>query len=104
MSKITESARDETCQIRIPFVCAHVNPVWCHWNGISIGKGIGMKSDDILGAYGCQPCHDVYDRRREIPKEAQEHGITRADVELAFADGHARSLVRLLERGIVRLA
>lgn len=101
MSKITESARGQECQIRIPFVC-NGNPetvVWCHANGSAAGKGMGMKSDDMLGAFGCSDCHDAYDRRRPLPK-----GYCREDIELAFWEGHARSLIILLERGLLRVA
>jgi len=98
VSKITESARGEECQIRIPGVCTH-NPeqtVWCHANGLSAGKGVGLKSIDECGAYGCFACHSVYDRRASPP-----HGMTRQDVESYFADGHFRSLVKLKEKGLL---
>jgi len=98
MSKITESARDEECQIRYLGVCSN-NPdavVWCHANGSAAGKGIGMKSPDLLGAYGCFACHNLYDRRTPIPA-----GMTRVEVELVFWQGHARSVLILIEKGIV---
>jgi hypothetical protein len=86
------------CQIRLPGVCNH-NPettVWAHGNGSAAGKGIGMKANDLLGAYACSACHDVYDRRQ--PTQMQ-----RVEVELAFWEGHARSLLKLIEKGIVTL-
>lgn len=96
MSKIRDSANGMPCQIRIPGVCNHDprTTVWCHANGSAAGKGIGMKSHDLLGAYGCSNCHDVVDRRKpcELP---------RAEIELAFHEGHQRSLVLLIERGII---
>jgi hypothetical protein len=96
ISKIRESANGMPCQIRIPGVCNH-NPatvVWMHANGSAAGKGIGMKSHDLLGAYGCSSCHDVFDRR--VP-----YAGDRYMVELAFHEGHQRSLVLLIERGII---
>lgn len=96
MSKIRESAEGMPCQIRLLGIC-NGNPlttVWCHGNGSAAGKGIGMKCHDLLGAYGCSSCHDVYDRR--VPTD-----MTRVEVELAFWEGHARSLVLLIERGII---
>lgn len=97
MSRITESARNEQCQIRIPG-CTHdpAETVWCHANGSAAGKGIGMKSIYECGAYGCAACHAVYDRRQLPPR-----GMTRQDVENAFADGHSRSLVILKEKGLI---
>ena len=52
MSKITESARGQQCQVNIPGVCSG-NPetvVWAHANGLQFGNGIGMKSPDALGS------------------------------------------------------
>ncbi len=97
MSKITESARGEDCTIRIPGIC-NFNPsttVWCHANGSAAGKGIGMKSHDLLGAYGCSACHDAYDRR------VQRLTYSREQIEIAFWQGHARSLVKLIEKGLI---
>jgi hypothetical protein len=95
---ITRSARGEKCQIRIPHVCSHdpEKTVWCHLSGSAAGKGIGMKAHSILGAYGCFECHNVVDRRVPTPR-----GMTRQDVESAFADGHYRSLVILKEKGLI---
>ena len=98
MSKITESARGEQCQVRIVGVCNH-NPetvVLAHCNASAAGKGIGLKSLDLAGAFACFECHSVYDRRAPTPR-----GMTRQDVESAFADGHYRSLVILREKGLI---
>lgn len=100
VSAIRRSARGMPCQVRIPAVCNHdpATTVWAHANGISIGKGIGMKANDLLGAYACFACHSCYDLKR--PPE----GWTMTDVENAFWEGHARSLVILNERDLVRTA
>ena len=86
------------CQVRLVGICNH-NPetvVWAHANGSAAGKGIGMKSHDLLGAFACSNCHDVYDRRTPAPDI-----MTREMIELAFHEGHQRSLVILIERGII---
>lgn len=100
MSKITESARDAECQIRLPGVCNfnRATTVWMHANGSAAGKGMWMKSHDLLGSFGCSDCHDVYDRRRPVPA-----AMTWEYVELAFWHGHARSLVLLVECGLIVL-
>jgi Protein of unknown function (DUF1364) len=105
LSAITDSARDQICELRIPFVCNHdrATTVWCHRNGVEF-KGIGAKSPDLLGSYGCSACHDAYDRRVPLSAHAKSMGITREEVELCFSAGHARSLLRLLESGIIRLS
>jgi hypothetical protein len=97
MSKITESARGEECQVRIRGVCNwnKETTVWAHANGSAAGKGIGMKSIDMLGAYACSACHDAYDRRTQNSHD-------RLLVEVCFWEGHARSLIMLIEKGLVR--
>jgi hypothetical protein len=53
-----ELARNRDCQIRSP-VC-NGDPettVLCHLNG----AGIGMKSHDLQGAWGCSDCHRFVD-------------------------------------------
>ena len=84
--------------MRIPGVCNFdpATTVWCHANGISIGKGIGMKAHDLLGSYGCYNCHEAYDRRRPMDM------MDRDEVEICFWEGHARSLLKLIERGIIK--
>lgn len=96
MSRITESARGEECAIRLPGICNfnRETVVWAHGNGSAAGKGFGMKCIDIIGAYACSACHDAYDRRRPT-------ATPRAEVELAFWEGHARSLIKLFEKGIL---
>lgn len=98
MSTITKSAEGMPCQIRLIGICNHDSrtTVWAHGNGSAAGKGIGMKSHDLLGAYACSACHDVYDRRVPAPDV-----FSRDQIELAFWEGHARSLVLLIERGII---
>jgi hypothetical protein len=63
--KLLASAQGKDCQLRIPGVC-NGNPetvVWCHLNGQEYGKGMGHKSHDLFGFYGCSNCHDLYDGR-----------------------------------------
>jgi len=98
MSKITESARGEDCQVRLPGVCSF-NPqqtVWAHANGHAAGKGMHLKSPDALGTYACYPCHMVIDGHLPAPQ-----GMTRQDVLMAFHEGHQRSFIKLLDKGLV---
>lgn len=99
MSAITRSAKGEDCQIRIPGVCNFdpATTVWCHGNGSAAGKGIGGRSHDLLGAYGCSSCHAVYDRLVPLPE-----GLTRVEVKLYFLEGHWRSLLMLIKKGLVK--
>lgn len=84
--------------VRIPGHCLfHPETViWAHSNALAAGKGVGLKSIDILGSYACHVCHDIYDRRRPTPA-----GMTREEIELAFHEGHCRSVIRLFEKGLI---
>jgi len=100
MSKITQSAKGEDCQVRLHGVCNFNSEtvVWAHANGLAAGKGMGMKSPDALGSYACSACHDVIDGRVH-PRHLERH-----EIQLAFHEGHQRSFIKLLEKGLVKCA
>ena len=100
MSKLTETARGRECQIRYIGVCNGDSSTvcWAHYNGLAGGKGVGKKSADLLGAWMCSDCHDVYDRRRPFPSK----GCTHADIELDFWRGHARTIATLDREGFFK--
>lgn len=57
--KITNSARNEDCTLRIAGVC-NFDPsttVFAHMNG----GGMGYKHHDIHGCYACSDCHNWLD-------------------------------------------
>ncbi len=60
MSKITKSARGESCSLRVSTKCKDDETVvFCHLN--SNFRGVGIKSPDIFGVYGCYWCHQLLD-------------------------------------------
>jgi len=92
--KITKSARGEECQIRIPGYC-NGNPetvVFCHIGG----AGMGYKSNDIHGAYGCSSCHDVVDGRTPCYLEGDP-------VKLYFLEAVIRTQIILIEKGLIKI-
>ena len=94
MSKIRKSARGEECQVRIPGVCNH-NPettIFAHKGG----GGIGMKSNDIHGAYCCSACHDLIDGRIK----ADALGF---QTQLDFYEGIFRTQLILIEKGLIKV-
>lgn len=99
MSKIRESARGKECQVRIVGVCNGDSStvVWAHANGLASGRGIGVKSNDLSGAYACSACHDAYDRR------TKPFGVPYFVIKNDFFDGHLRSLQILIDDGVVKL-
>ena len=91
MSRITESARDRECTIRLPSTC-NGNPetsCFCHFrlSGIS---GMSYKTGAPIGAYGCSACHAVVDTSKD------------PEVQLAFAHGCMRTLDIMWREGIIR--
>jgi hypothetical protein len=81
--------------VRLIGICNH-NPettVLAHIRmpGIS---GIGMKADDLLGAWACSNCHDAIDRRSHTD-------LDRDYVRLAHLEGMARTITILRKEGIV---
>lgn len=94
---IRESARGELCLMRLPGVCTFGpdTVIWSHCRFGAGGKGKSLKAVDLAGAYTCTACDAVYDGQLQRPA-----GMTRAEVDEAWAHAHYRSLVRLIERGL----
>lgn len=92
--KIRSSARDEDCTLNIVGHCLYTTEttVFCHLPDET--SGMGRKSDDISGCYGCHKCHEVIDRR-VWDQEFEE----RRDWYLRRAQ--TRTMRRLIEKGIV---
>lgn len=97
MSKITESARNEDCQVRIVGVCTYdpTKTIWSHCRNGAAGKGKGIKAIDIAGAYACTACDAAYDQLIGVSH------MTREEVDLDWFMGHMRSLVILHKKGLI---
>ena len=93
MSKITESARGEECQVRIPGYCNGDNDtvVFAHKNG----GGMGMKSSDLHGAYCCSSCHDILDGRAKL------YNFSPDKIRQYFYEGIFRTQLKLIEKDLV---
>lgn len=77
---IRASAKGEDCTLNIAGVCNY-NPettVFCHFP--SEDKGMGIKSSDFSGGYGCSSCHDLIDGRSniELPEGTKEWYMRRS--------------------------
>lgn len=91
MSKLRQSAKGQNCLVRIPGVCNHNNEtvVLAHLNG----GGMGLKHNDLFGAFACSACHDEIDRRtRRHDKDL---------VDLCFFHGIQRTQQYWLDNGLV---
>jgi hypothetical protein len=93
-NKYTKSARNQDCQVRMPFVCNYrtETTVFAHRNG----GGMGTKNLDIHGSYACSDCHDVYDGRVKTDYSKEE-------VETWFDDGIFRTQEIMVKNGVLKL-
>ncbi len=95
MADLRKEARGRGCMIRLPGICNHNSEtvVLAHvrMTGIS---GMGIKADDLLGAWACSSCHDASDRRSHTD-------LDRDYVRLAHLEGVIRTIAQLRKENIV---
>jgi hypothetical protein len=92
---LRNAAKGRLCMVRLPDICNH-NPettVLAHIRMAGL-SGMGIKADDLLGAWACSSCHDVIDRRSHTD-------LDRDYVRLAHLEGMARTIAQLRKEGIV---
>lgn len=96
MSRITDSARDEACTIRLPMICNgdKRTTVFAHLSGVRFGHGVGQKVPDYLGAYACSACHAAIDGQVKT-QYSKEY------LKLAHLEGHAETLIKLNVKGLI---
>ncbi len=94
MSKYTESARGQECQVRIPGVCNHdpETTVFAHING----GGMGAKHYDVHGTYACSDCHAWLDG-------GYAKNSYKAVRDLAHLMGMHKTQIVMIESGIMVL-
>jgi hypothetical protein len=95
MSRLTKEARGRECMVRLP--CCNHNPettVLAHYR-LAGTCGVGMKPNDLQGAWACSACHDEIDRRTRI--------FENEFVRLAHAEGVIRTQDMLIKEGKIRL-
>ncbi|MDB4726138.1 DUF1364 domain-containing protein [bacterium] len=63
-NKLKQSARGEDCTFNVVDVCNYSpeTTVLCHID--SEDKGMGIKSHDFFGGFGCSSCHAWLDQHR----------------------------------------
>lgn len=89
MTDLRREAIGRECQIRLEG-CKTGPCCLCHWRQSGI-SGMGMKSPDLIGAWGCASCHDKVDTtHRHDP-----------GVQLDFARAVFRTQAKLISEGKV---
>jgi predicted CxxxxCH...CXXCH cytochrome family protein len=94
--KLRDSARGENCTLRIHPYC-NGNPettVLCH---VSTGtnSGMGIKPPDWFAIYACSGCHDVIDRRVNVPMNIT-YDLTYYKLDALF-----ETQARMIEKGLI---
>jgi hypothetical protein len=90
---IRDSANGEQCLVRLPGCTGAA--IWSHNRHQRAGKGRSIKSLDLNGCFCCPSCDALYDGQR------RDAALTREEIELAWYHGHAESLVRLAQKGLL---
>lgn len=94
MSRLTKEARGRECTVRLP-CCNHNSEttVLAHYR-LAGTCGVGMKPNDLQGAWACSACHDEIDRRtRNFDNEF---------VRLAHAEGVMRTIDILVKERVIK--
>ena len=87
-------AQGRECLVRLPGICNHNREtvVLAHVRLAGV-SGMGVKADDLLGAYACSRCHDAIDRR--------DTSLDRDYVRLAHLEGVIRTIAVLRREGVL---
>ena len=95
MTNLKKEAQGRGCMIRLPEICNHNSEtvVLAHVRMAGI-SGMGIKADDLLGAWSCSACHDAVDRRSHTD-------LDRDHVRLAHLEGVIRTIAQLRKENIV---
>lgn len=94
--KITNAAKGEECVINIAGVCQYNSEttVFVHFPDES--HGMAIKADDISGAFGCDSCHGIVDRRDGRWKSFE------SDRDFYMRRAQTRTIRRLIEKGVLK--
>ena len=93
---LRKEAKGRGCMVRIPGICSHNNEtvVLAHVRLAGV-SGMGIKAPDLLGAWACDSCHGLYDRR-------QKSDLDPDFVHRCFLEGVIRTQAVLIEEKKVR--
>ena len=94
-TKLTKAARGRECQVRIPGVC-NGNPettVLAHYR-LAGTCGVGIKPNDLQGAWACSACHDAVDSRSRTSFSYDE-------LRFIHLEGVVRTQALLIHEGVL---
>jgi len=90
---IIDAAKGEPCTMYSPLCNGDpATVVACHSDELVHGKGRGIKAHDLFVFFGCSGCHQWYGSS-DVPRHEKRE---------AFHYAHARTINRLIEKGIIK--
>ena len=97
MTPLRRSAKGEDCTIQLHPYCSNdpEQAQLCH--APSQDKGIGNKSPDWWGAYGCSSCHKILDGGYVFTDLSKE------EVYRCFMRGVFRTQKLMIEKGLINV-
>ena len=90
---LRKTAKGQQCLVRIPGVCNHdpETTVLAHLNG----GGMGMKHENLFGAFCCYSCHSIIDGRTKSEYSKDE-------LKLMHLEGIIRTQQWWLDNGYIK--
>lgn len=96
MANLRKEAQGRECQVRLPGICNGNSEtvVLAHFRMAGL-CGVGMKPNDLFGAWACSACHDEIDRRTRRVDAGEAH--------MAHLEGVIRTQAALIAEGKLKL-
>lgn len=96
MANLRKEAQGRECQVRLPGICNGNSEtvVLAHYRMAGL-CGVGMKPNDLFGAWACSACHDEIDRRTRRTEAGEAH--------MAHLEGVIRTQAALIAEGKLKL-
>lgn len=96
MANLRKEAQGRECQVRLPGICNGNSEtvVLAHFRMAGL-CGVGMKPNDLFGAWACSACHDEIDRRTRRTDADEAH--------MAHLEGVIRTQAALIAEGKLKL-
>ena len=96
---LRKKAAGEPCLIRVPDACRDdpAYTVLAHVRMADI-SGMGIKAPDVIGALGCDRCHDIVDGRDWT---GLLFSYTPEQRRLMLLEGFVRTIMRRIEQGYI---
>lgn len=96
MTNLRKDASGQPCLIRVPDACCFdpARVVLCHVRLAGL-TGMGLKNEDLLAAFGCQPCHDIVDGRTRSDYTYEQR-------RLMLLEAVMRTQAMWIKRGLIK--